>query len=79
MAWMAETLSTGSRDFLEMLIVSPLETPHFMLIRSFIHYRVGKNPPVVPTISQINRIHMLTPHFLKINLNIIFQCTTKPS
>jgi hypothetical protein len=37
-----------------------------------IHYRIHKRPPPVPVLGQIDLVHALTSHFLKLHLNIIF-------
>jgi hypothetical protein len=45
-------------------ILRPLWNPQF-------HYRVHQNLPVDPVLSQINSVHIVTPHLFKTRFNVV--------
>jgi hypothetical protein len=44
---------------------------------SKIHYRVHKSPPLVSVLSQMVLVHILTPYFCNIHLNVILPSTIR--
>jgi hypothetical protein len=44
-----------------------------------VHYRVNKNPTLLPILSQINQVHTIQSYFSKINFNIIPPLSSKSS
>ena len=46
-----------------------------ILWNTMVHYRIHNCPPPASVLSQIDPVHTLTPHFLKMYLNITLQST----
>jgi hypothetical protein len=68
-------LTPWSRVLKKIVVFSATqEIPH-ILWNLKVHYRIYKSPPPVPVLSQINPIHTLQNHALKIHFNIVFPTT----
>jgi len=52
------------------------EMPRLLCNQNF-HYRVHKSPPVVPVLSQTNRVHEFPTYFFNIHFNIILSSTRR--
>ena len=69
------TYSIEQRPSLELSRFSASQEIPLILCNRKVHYRIHKCPPPVPVLSQINPVHALPSHFLKIHLIIVLPST----
>ena len=68
------TLTARSRVLIGKLPGSQSRNSPHLLVTN-VHYRIHNSPPNVTVLSQLDLVHTPTPHFLKINFNIILLST----
>jgi len=66
-----------SRDLLQKLRSPPVKKKKRLLYNPQAHYRVQDIPPLVPILSQMNLVHILSPYFSEIHCNIILPSTLR--